>query len=132
MANAVVRLVMGRMTVSVRDGPGNPRDFVALYEIDAAHDNWFDWAYVANNQKRPIPQAGATAGRVTLNLPGKDGYYEVRLMTVGPTGYVELASGPEFSLGNPKCITLSPAPAAGTYTLTRPDGSSAGKVTVGP
>mgnify|MGYP003693715769 CR=1 FL=1 len=74
------------LTVPVKDGPGNPRDFVGLYRTGAANNAWLTWKYLANNNAAPVPKQGVKTGTVSLVSPGPSGSYEVRFISINPSG----------------------------------------------
>jgi len=74
----------GPVTITVADGPGNPRDYVAMYRVGEADGSFLSWRYLNDTQYRPAE--GLTVGTVTLDVPTVSGSYEARFMSIDASG----------------------------------------------
>src|SRR5438876_2975783 len=64
------------VSVGVTSGPGNPKDWLALYPTGAADSAYLDWFFL--NGTKSAPAAGLTTATVPFTLPKMPGTYEVR------------------------------------------------------
>jgi len=62
--------------VGVTSGPGNPKDWLALYPTGAADSAYLDWFFL--NGTKSAPAVGLTTATVPFTLPNTPGTYEVR------------------------------------------------------
>ena len=110
-----------KITVAVANGPGNPKDWVALYAAGAPDNstNYLAWVYL--NGTQTAPSTGVKSATVTMTAPNTNGSYEARFYA--NDGYTVLARTTFTVQGvGPTAITLSPANA------TIPDNAPAGTV----
>ena len=99
------------VTVTLTNGLGGERDWLAIAPTSATNTTYITWTYVG---------AGATARTWTINMPTSLGTYEFRLFR---DGYTRVATSPAISVlpAAPVVTSLSPAvaPAGGAgLTLT--------------
>jgi subtilisin family serine protease len=78
----------GIFNAQITDGPGGPRDWIALYQPGAADTSFIEWSYF-NGQKTP-PATGSSNITVQFPAPTAPGSYELRVFANG--GYTRLAS----------------------------------------
>ena len=64
------------MLLGVTNGPGTPKDWLALYTMGAADSAYLDWFFL--NGTKTAPAVGLTTATVTFTLPTTPGAYEVR------------------------------------------------------
>ncbi len=65
-------------TVAVTNGPGNPWDWLALYQTGAGAPAYLDWFFL--NGTKSVPAVGLTTATVTFTAPTTAGTYEVRFL----------------------------------------------------
>jgi alpha-tubulin suppressor-like RCC1 family protein len=65
------------VNVVVANGPGNPGDWLGLYERGAPHTEYLDWSYL--NGMQEVPETGVMSGSVVFSAPSQPGEYEIRL-----------------------------------------------------
>lgn len=103
------------ITVAVTNGPGNSKDWLALYVTGTADSAYLDWFFL--NGTKSAPASGLTAASVPFVIPMLPGDYEVRFF-----------SNNTFQrLGTSPTVTVSPAEA----TVTVNSSSVAITVTAG-
>lgn len=85
------------VAITVTGGPGNIRDYVALYHAGAA--SWFDWLYVATGTKLRALK-GKIDGTVKFVLANK-GRYEAKCFSLTDQGVATLLKSATFSVGMP-------------------------------
>src|SRR3954466_2003362 len=109
----------GTVTVTIANGPGNARDWVALY----SGVTLIDWKYL--NGTRTAPATGVSAATVTFVMPATPGTYTVQLLA-NDTYTVIATSSPITVSSSSAAPTLSVAPttvaAGGTVTATLANG----------
>jgi subtilisin family serine protease len=102
----------GTITATVANGPGNPRDWVALAATTAHNAANAGWFYL-NGTTTP-PAQGLTAATLVFAAPATPGTYELRLFA--NDGYTRLAtSGP---------IQVVPGPMLGVNDVVVTEGNS--------
>src|SRR6516164_9919266 len=75
-SNAVVT-PGAKITVAVANGPGNPTDWVAIYNAgDTNNSNHLSWVYL--NGTQTAPATGVKSATVTMTAPNTNGSYEAR------------------------------------------------------
>ena len=93
------------ITVAWTGAPGNVRDWVGLYRVDAEDRGYLGWQYTG----------GAPAGQLTFTAPGEPGRYDFRLFE--NDGYTRLAVSGAFEVvapaPTPPVTPAPPAPVAG-------------------
>src|SRR5439155_1713538 len=86
------------VSVGVMSGPGNPKDWLALYPTGTADTAWVEWFFL-NGTKR-APASGLTEASVPFTMPSTLGDYEVRFFAnntfqrLGTTPTVTVATPP--------------------------------------
>jgi hypothetical protein len=108
----------GIVTATIANGPGNARDWVALYI--AGDSNYLDWKYL--NGTQVVPATGVTGAAVPFTMPITQGAYTLRFYT----GSTLLATSATITVATSSNITLtvnttSVAPGA-TVTATVANG----------
>lgn len=78
--------------VAVTGGPGNVRDFVALYALGSA--NYYDWFYT--NGTKTKAAKGSSAGTVTFMAP-RPGQYEAKFWSLTDAGIATLIKSVQVS-----------------------------------
>src|SRR5439155_1255445 len=113
--SSVAITVAPRATVSVgvMSGPGNPKDWLALYPTGTADTAWVEWFFL-NGTKR-APASGLTEASVPFTMPSTLGDYEVRFFAnntfqrLGTTPAVTVAPPPPPTVpGSSVAITVAP------------------------
>ena len=108
-----------KITVAVANGPGNPKDWVALYAAGAPDNstNYLAWVYL--NGTQTAPSTGVKSATVTMTAPNTNGSYEARFYANDTYTLLALVT---FTVQGvtPIAITLSPA------SVTIPDNAPAG------
>ena len=61
------------------NGPGNPKDWLALYPTGAADGAYLAWFFL--NGTKSAPAVGVTTATVTFTLPTTPRAYEVRFFS---------------------------------------------------
>src|SRR5438034_973523 len=82
----------GTITATIANGPGNARDWVALY----SGLSLIDWKYL--NGTRTAPTTGVTSATVTFVMPTTPGTYTVQLLANDT--YVVLAASAVITVQN--------------------------------
>src|SRR6516225_2534014 len=119
-SNAVVA-PGAKITVAVANGPGNPTDWVAIYNAgDTNNYNHLSWVYL--NGTQTAPAAGVKSATVTMTAPNTNGSYEARFYANDAYTLLAKVTFSVQGVGIPVAITLSPANA------TIPDNAPAGAV----
>ena len=119
-SNAVVA-PGAKITVAVANGPGNPTDWVAIYNAgDTNNLNHLSWVYL--NGTQTAPAAGVKSATVTMTAPNINGSYEARFYANDAYTLLAKVTFSVQGVGIPVAITLSPANA------TIPDNAPAGTV----
>jgi hypothetical protein len=80
-ANPTTAVSGATITVTVKDGPGNPNDWVGLFAADAPDTTYVAWQYL----RGPATASGVINGTVDFVAPAAPGAYNVRLFTTGST-----------------------------------------------
>src|SRR5439155_970064 len=88
------------VSVGVTSGPGNPKDWLALYPTGAADSAYLDWFFL--NGTKSAPAVGVTTATVPFTLPHTPGTYEVRFF----------ANNTYQRLGTTPTVTVPPPPGA--------------------
>jgi hypothetical protein len=103
----------GTITVTIANGPGNARDWVALY----SGFSLIDWKYL--NGSRTAPASGVNSAIVTFVMPSTSGTYTVQFL-VNDTYTVLATSGPITVQANgpPPSITVTPTAVVGGGSVT--------------
>src|SRR5438876_7882708 len=101
------------VSVGVTSGPGNPKDWLALYPTGAADSAYLDWFFL--NGTKSAPAVGLTTATVPFTLPTTLGDYEVRFFAnntfqrLGTTPTVTVALPPPPTVnGSSVAITVAP------------------------
>jgi len=103
------------VTVGVQNGPGNPTDWLGLYQAGAADGAYSNWFYL--NGTKSAPASGVTTASVPFTMPGIAGTYEFRLfanngftkLATSPTVTVQSTGGPSLTVnGSSAAITVAP------------------------
>jgi hypothetical protein len=82
------------VSVTLQNGPGNPKDWLSLGAAGAADTAYSDWKYL--NGTRTAPASGLTTATVSFIMPTTAGTYSVRLFANG--GYSKLATSPTITV----------------------------------
>jgi len=69
------------ITVTVKDGPGKPNDWVGLFAVDAADTSYVSWQYL----RGAATASGLINATVEFVAPATPGTYNVRLFTDSKT-----------------------------------------------
>jgi len=96
----------------VQNGPGSPKDWLALYAKGTANQAYLDWYFL--NGTKSTPSAGLTAASVPFTLPSTPGAYEVRFFANNTFQLV--GTSPTVAVANnttPPAASMT-APAAGS------------------
>lgn len=96
--NAAVR-------VEVEGGPGNPTDWVGLFQVGAKNQHPSAWCYLDGTQTPPV--SGLTAASLSFTLPHRPTNYEFRFFSAG--GTTPIVSTPRVLVQSP---TMPPPPAS--------------------
>jgi len=81
------------VTVTVANGPGNPRDWVGLHVSSAADTTYLDWKFLDGTRTAPV--TGLTSATLTFTMPSTPGTYNFRLFA---PGYTKLATSPTVTV----------------------------------
>src|SRR5437667_1039325 len=112
------------VTVTVANGPGNARDWVAMYSEGAADGSYLNnWQYL-NGSKTP-PSSGVTSATLTFALPFATGNYNLRFFA--NDSMTKLATSATITVttgGAPPSVTVTPTTVSpgGTVTVTVANG----------
>jgi len=79
------------VSVTVANGPGNPRDWVGLAVASEPDTSFVQWKYLSNT--RSAAPAGVTAATLTFTMPSTGGAYSFRFFA--DDGFTRLATTPE-------------------------------------
>jgi hypothetical protein len=82
----------GTVTVTIAGGPGQPGDWIGLYDESGSLVQYQQWQYLNGAQTKP--EVGLTDATVTFTAPSTPGTYNVRLFT--NSSYVLLATSAAF------------------------------------
>jgi hypothetical protein len=85
------------VTVTIANGPGDPTDWVGLYESGAADHGFQAWWYL--NGLRQVPGTGLTDAALSLAMPMSPGIYELRLFANNT--FVKLATSLPIAVSAP-------------------------------
>lgn len=91
--HSVTIVTVTPVTVSVTGGPGNIRDFVALYSLGSV--NYFDWFYTDGTKTKAAK--GRTNGTVTFMAP-RAGQYEAKFWSLTDAGIATLLKAVPLSV----------------------------------
>lgn len=81
--NKTTATVGSTIQVTVTNGPGNPKDWMAMYPASGADTSYLDWKYL--NGTRTAPSTGLKTTTLTFTLPTKPGTYNFRLFANNST-----------------------------------------------
>jgi serine O-acetyltransferase len=109
------------VTVAVTNGPGNPKDWLALYVTDTADSAHLDWFFL--NGTKSAPASGLTTASVTFAMPMLPGNYEVRFFSNNT--FRRLGTSPTVTVAPPATtVTVNSSSVAITVTAGANDSST--------
>jgi chitinase len=122
------------ITATVTNGPGNPRDWLALAPTAASNAANVGWFYL--NGTRNPPAQGLTAATVVFTAPATPGRYEVRLFAndgytrLATSGTIEVVSGPILNVSDVSVTEGNSGTLHATFTVTLSPANPTQPVTV--
>jgi cytochrome c5 len=113
----------GTVAATVANGPGNSRDWLALYATGGS--TYLVWKYL--NGSQTVPDAGVTSATVPFTMPTTPGTYTVRLHS----GRVLLATSVPITVvaPAPSVLTVGPTSVSPLGTVTATVASGPGNAT---
>src|SRR5439155_178012 len=102
------------VSVGVISGPGNPKDWLALYPTGTADSAYLDWFFL--NGAKSAPAAGLTTATVPFTLPNTLGTYEVRFFANNT--FQRLGATPAVTVPPPSGTPASLTASTSGYAIT--------------
>ncbi len=106
------------VAVTVSNGPGNPRDWIALRSNGVNRDWWY------LNGTKVAPAAGVTSANLSLPLPAGPGTYEVRLLendgpnVLATSGTVTATAPPSLTINDISVTEGNSGTTPATFTVS--------------
>ena len=91
----------GVIQFTISGGPGNQKDWVALFDASAPDTSFLDWKYL--NGSRTAPTTGVTGATLQFTAPTTPGTYNIRFFA--NNGFTKLATSVTISVC--PCITVA-------------------------
>ena len=124
----------GTITAIVANGPGNLRDWVGLFAINAPDTPNLGWWYLDGTKN--IPVQPLSEGTVVFTAPSTPGTYQVRFFANGgytrlaTSGSIEVLPGPTLRVNDVSVTEGHTGTAQATFTVTLSPANATQAVTV--